>query len=82
MRMRSTPSATAVAAWAAIKASRRVNLAWLADRLGLRRQAVQQWRAVPAERVVEISRWTGIPREELRPDLYEPLTAPWQNLKG
>jgi DNA-binding transcriptional regulator YdaS (Cro superfamily) len=38
--------------------------------LGLSRAAVSQWRRVPAERVVEVERLTGIPREQLRPDLY------------
>lgn len=28
-------------------------------------------RRIPAERVAEVSRVTGIPRHELRPDLYE-----------
>lgn len=28
------------------------------------------WKKVPAEQVVEVERITGLPREELRPDLY------------
>ena len=43
----------------------------LAEAAGVRPQAVSQWRAIPAERVVRISEATGIPRHELRPDLYE-----------
>ena len=44
----------------------------LAHMLDLHHHAVQQWvRArVPADRIVEIERITGVPREELRPDLY------------
>ena len=49
----------------------------LARGLGLTRAAVLKWERVPAERVVEIERITGIAREKLRPDLYarEPLPA-------
>lgn len=32
-------------------------------------QAIAQWRRVPAERVLEVERVTGIARETLRPDL-------------
>jgi DNA-binding transcriptional regulator YdaS (Cro superfamily) len=45
-------------------------MAQLAKELGMTRSAVHQWERVPAERVVEVSRITGIPREALRPDLY------------
>jgi DNA-binding transcriptional regulator YdaS (Cro superfamily) len=38
--------------------------------LGLSRGAASQWRRIPAERVVEVERITGISREILRPDLY------------
>lgn len=38
--------------------------------LGLSRGACSQWRRIPAERVLEVERLTGIPRETLRPDLY------------
>lgn len=43
----------------------------LAEKLGISYQSIQQWRRIPAERVVDIERVTGIPRRELRPDLYE-----------
>jgi len=49
--------------------------------LGLTDEAVRLWRSrgkVPAERVVELERLTGVPREQLRPDLYrgaEPTTS-------
>lgn len=38
--------------------------------LGLSRGAASQWRRIPAERVLEVERVTGIPREILRPDIY------------
>ncbi len=32
--------------------------------------AISKWHRVPAERVLTVERITGIPRGELRPDLY------------
>lgn len=43
----------------------------LSHALGLSRGAVSQWGKVPAERVVEVERITGIPRSRLRPDLFD-----------
>lgn len=42
----------------------------LAQDLNITKQAVYQWRKVPPERVLDIERITGIPREELRPDVF------------
>ncbi len=42
----------------------------LARRLGVSRQAVDQWKKVPATRAVDVERETGIPRYELRPDVF------------
>lgn len=33
-------------------------------------QAVSQWKQVPAERVLDVERATGVSRHRLRPDLY------------
>lgn len=44
--------------------------------LGLSRGAVAMWRLVPAERVVAVEAITGIPRDQLRPDLYAAKSAP------
>ena len=33
-------------------------------------QAISQWGKVPAERVLDVERVTGVSRSELRPDLY------------
>lgn len=39
-------------------------------------QAVSQWDRVPAERALDVERVTGVPRHELRPDIYpEPQRA-------
>lgn len=42
----------------------------LGKALGIKPQAVSQWQRVPAERVLEVERLTGVPRHELRPDIY------------
>jgi DNA-binding transcriptional regulator YdaS (Cro superfamily) len=46
----------------------------LARLLGIRFQSIQKWTKIPSERVIAVERATGIPREKLRPDLYEPPT--------
>jgi DNA-binding transcriptional regulator YdaS (Cro superfamily) len=33
-------------------------------------QAVSQWKQVPAERVLDVEKATGVSRQRLRPDLY------------
>ena len=42
----------------------------LGDALGITRQAVEQWRRVPPERVLHVERITGVSRYALRPDIY------------
>lgn len=37
---------------------------------GITPQAVSQWRRVPAERVIDVERISGVSRHELRPDIY------------
>jgi DNA-binding transcriptional regulator YdaS (Cro superfamily) len=44
----------------------------LAEALGITEQALSQWREVPPLRVLDVERATGVPRHELRPDLYPP----------
>lgn len=43
----------------------------LAAHLGVSRQAVYHWKAVPIKYLREINRVTGIPKPKLRPDLYD-----------
>lgn len=35
-------------------------------------QAVSQWNRVPADRVLDVERLTGISRHDLRPDIFGP----------
>lgn len=42
----------------------------LAGRLGISFQAVCQWERVPIDRVVAVEALTGVPRAELRPDIF------------
>lgn len=52
----------------------------LAAALGIKHQALYSWKRVPAERVLDMERITGIPRHEIRPDLaaifVEPAASP------
>lgn len=51
-------------------ASRAGGVVELSRKLGLSRGAVSQWEVVPLNRVRAVSDLTGIPREELRPDVF------------
>jgi DNA-binding transcriptional regulator YdaS (Cro superfamily) len=53
---------------------RQLRLADLARLVAVDKSTVTRWarKVVPAERVVEVERVTGISRKELRPDLYGP----------
>lgn len=46
------------------------NMSKLADKLEISREAISQWRRIPAERIIQVERATGVPRHLLRPDLY------------
>lgn len=45
-------------------------LAGLAGPLGVTVQAISQWDEVPPLRVLAVEQVSGVPRHELRPDLY------------
>lgn len=42
----------------------------LADALGITRHALYQWDEIPANRVIAVEKASGVPRQQLRPDLY------------
>lgn len=44
----------------------------LADGLKIKHQSLYSWDRVPADRLIAVEALTGIPREELRPDLFRP----------
>ena len=47
----------------------------LADKLGISVQAITDWKnrgRIPAERVLAVEEISGVPRHEMRPDLYPP----------
>jgi DNA-binding transcriptional regulator YdaS (Cro superfamily) len=44
----------------------------IARELGMTRAAITKWRQIPAERLPDVERITGIPRHELRPDICPP----------
>ncbi len=54
---------------AKMKAGGAVGIARL---IGITSQAVSQWHRVPALRVLDVEKGTGVPRHILRPDLYPP----------
>jgi DNA-binding transcriptional regulator YdaS (Cro superfamily) len=43
----------------------------LADKLKITHQAISGWVKIPLARVVDIERITGIPKEDLRPDVFK-----------
>lgn len=47
----------------------------LAESLNIKPGAISQWDRVPAERVGDVSRATGIPPQVLRPDIFGPAPA-------
>lgn len=47
----------------------------LAVELGVTPSAISQWTEVPAERMGDVSRITGIPLSELRPDIFRRAVA-------
>lgn len=49
------------------------SVAALASAIGVKHQAVSAWERCPAERAKDVEKATGVPRHELRPDLWEPV---------
>lgn len=48
----------------------------LAGHLGITPQAISQWERVPVMHVLRVEQITGVPRHELRPDIYPPPNSP------
>ncbi len=54
----------------------RGRLSRLAEFLHITPGAITQWEKVPAERMGDIARFTGIPMEELRGDIFASAAKP------
>lgn len=54
----------------------RGRLSKLATALEITPAAIKQWEMVPADKLVRIETETGIPRQQLRPDLYDGMKKP------
>lgn len=75
----STPPEEAVEALRVLKAGlwvRGLTMSDVAKGLGITRQAVSGWHAIPAEWVKKIADLTGVPPHQLRPDLYDAPSSP------
>jgi DNA-binding transcriptional regulator YdaS (Cro superfamily) len=59
----------------ALLRTNRGQLSKIARGLGVTRSVVVRWDRVPAERLPEVERITGIPRWVLRPDICRPPDA-------
>lgn len=61
----------------ALRVTREISQAELAKELKVSPSVLCKWEKgrVPAERVIEVERRTGIARHELRPDIYPPEEA-------
>ena len=53
---------------------RGIKLVDVAQDAAVNKSTVTRWlqKRIPAERVLEVERITGVPRHELRPDIYPP----------
>lgn len=47
----------------------------VAAELKIRPQAVYKWQKAPVERCADLERLTGVPRSELRPDIFRGVPA-------
>jgi hypothetical protein len=59
--------------------AKRGRLSRLSEALGITAGAISQWTEVPAERMGDVSRFTGIPLRKLRPDIFERAKTPAQH---
>lgn len=59
------------------RAAHGLTLEAVAGALGVNKSTVLRWEdgPIPAERIIQIEQATGIPRHELRPDLYPDQAA-------
>jgi hypothetical protein len=72
--MAKSPQAQAKAIWRAMRREHGA-LTFIARALRIRPQAVHQWIMVPLDRVLDVERISGIPRQLLRPDYHLPTNG-------
>lgn len=62
--------------------TRGLTMADLSRLLGVNKSTVSRWalRRIPAERVIDVERVSGVSRQSLRPDLYPSDFAPPQQV--
>lgn len=53
-----------------IAAEKNGGLVKLAELLSMKHQSFYSWEKVPAERVLDLERLSGVARHKLRPDIY------------
>jgi hypothetical protein len=70
------PTEAAERAVEAFRYSQYGRFAAIGRELGISKQAISGWRAIPAEWVRQLSDFTGIPAWRLRPDLYDAPPPP------
>lgn len=76
--MANEPDPRAVSVWSRYREI--LNRSELARRLGISPVSVHNWRVVPEARLQAVADILGLPPERLRPDLFPPTEAPWNNL--
>lgn len=54
----------------------------LAALLNITQGAISQWERVPPSRVQIVSHLTGIPAEQLRPDIFAPVIKPRKKVRA
>ena len=59
------------------RAAHGLTLEAVAEAIGVNKSTVLRWEdgGIPAERIIQLEQATGIPRHELRPDLYPEQAA-------
>lgn len=60
---------------ALLKAIEAVGASAIAVACGITRQGVSDWKRVPPGRVLTVEQVSGVPRHELRPDIFPPPEA-------
>lgn len=66
---RPRPALSPVSMWLQ---ERGLTVSGIARHLKVNKASISKWKRIPAVHVIEVERATGIPRQEIRPDIYPP----------